>query len=94
MEKSSHLGPEVHLENLISHTKGRGADAKSNVKDIVQSINLVSDVTSAERCDWSASNTIQLLPTNQRQARRDIIIGDMDNGSAVRTDLIRRESWR
>ena len=80
---------EVPVENSISHTKGRGADAKSTVKDIVQSINLVSDVTSAERRDWSASNTIQLLPTNQRRARQDIVIGDMDNGSAVR-----RESWR
>ena len=90
-EKSSLLGAEVPVENSISHTKGRGADAKSNVKDIVQSIKLVSDVASTERCDWSTSNTIQLLTTNQRQARRDIVIGDMDNGSAVRTDQSRRE---
>ena len=62
--------------------------------DIVQSINLVSEVTSSERRDWSVSNTIQLLPTNERQVQREIVIGDMDNGSAVTTDLIRRESWR
>ena len=91
-ENSNLLVDEV--PRLISHTKGRGADNKSVVKDIVQSIDLVSDVAGTERCDWSTNNTIQHLTTNQRQARRDMIIGDMDNGSAVRTDQSRRESWR
>ena len=93
-EKSNHLGTEFPVEDLILHTKGRGADSKSIVKDIVQSINLVSEVTSLERRDWPASNTIQLLPANERQARSDIVSGDMDNGSAVLVNLIRRESWR
>ena len=65
------------MENLISHTEGRGADIKqnSNVNDIVRSINLVSEDTSSERRDWSVSNNTQLLPTNERQARKQIVQG-------------------
>ena len=75
----------MNEQNLISHTMGRGADIHQNLKrnNVVQSKILISEDMTSERCDWPTDINIQLISTNERQARSQVADRNMNNGSAV-----------
>jgi hypothetical protein len=75
----------VSEQTLISHTMGRGADIHQNLKrnNVVRSRILVSEDMNSERCDWPTDINIQLISTNERQARSQVADRNMNNGSAV-----------